>query len=669
MKRVSKNIHLVTISFLMAPMILSTHAVLASESEEISEKYTISESLTTIENSTETANPLQNVTITIDPKLFDRIELKTQDGQVLTEIKDGVLSVKPSTKLSYTILSDETQKPITLEIYGVEEMDADAQTFVAGTKNIFITILEESTPDIPSEDSSKPNEDETVTDNNSNNVSNGKEPGSSTNQSTGSSDAAIDSEQGSQIGSSANNLQQTKPGHSIKIEAPKRETSDQTNGSGGEAVSKAETIQSKDNLSGSIEDMAAPPIENFLTKTPINMTILTNTNAMQQAIVQEALKHLGKPYIWGAKGPSQFDCSGLAYYVYMRVAGYFIGTWTGEQQYAGTQIPIAQAQPGDLLFWGSPTGVTTHVGIYLGENQFIHAPQPGEKVKITSISEYTPDFAARIGLSNQITDDVLGSSSLNNFKEEMMFTQNQSTNSFLQKIGEAAREIGQKEGIYASVMLAQAILESGSGNSHLSREPNYNLFGIKGQYKGQSIIFDTFEQDEAGKSYQVKAEFRKYSSYKESLEDYAQLIKKGIDSNKDFYKPMWKSESDNYKEATSYLQGHYATDKQYAQKLNKIIETYDLTRYDTERKTKHSKLLSMPLTANILFNESMPKAENVTYYFTFSRILSIFELRDYFSLKKIPKQQQIKTIKANELTSISRMILKKMFLLNLLSLK
>jgi site-specific DNA-adenine methylase len=125
-----------------------------------------------------------------------------------------------------------------------------------------------------------------------------------------------------------------------------------------------------------------------------------------------------------------------------------------EQQYAGTQIPINQAQPGDLLFWGSSTGVTTHVGIYLGENQFIHAPQPGETVKITSISEYTPDFAVRIDLSKQGNEDLFNYSIPNQFDEPLAFTPNQSTKAFLEKIAEDAREIGQKEGIYASVMQA-----------------------------------------------------------------------------------------------------------------------------------------------------------------------------------------------------------------------
>ena len=71
------------------------------------------------------------------------------------------------------------------------------------------------------------------------------------------------------------------------------------------------------------------------------------------AIVAEAYKHIGKPYVWGAKGPNTFDCSGFTRYVYLQVTGRDIGGWTVPQEGAGTIIPVSQAQPGDLYFWGS----------------------------------------------------------------------------------------------------------------------------------------------------------------------------------------------------------------------------------------------------------------------------------------------------------------------------
>ncbi|MGM0169525.1 hypothetical protein IGI39_003841 [Enterococcus sp. AZ135] len=317
-------------------------------------------------------------------------------------------------------------------------------------------------------------------------------------------------------------------------------------------------------------------------RVPSNQTAPTFSNEVQTAIVQEAYRHLGKPYVWGAKGPNAFDCSGLAYVVYANATGHNIGGWTGDQQYAGTQIPVSEAQPGDLLFWGAPTSVTTHVAIYIGNGQYIHAPQPGDVVKIGSISGFTPTFAVRVNVSGlpKATGSLSNAFGEYSTNQPFIFNKNQTTDQFIKKIGETSREIGQKNGIYSSVMIAQAILESGSGNSSLASEPNYNLFGIKGKYKEQGVSFQTLEQDAGGSSFQITSEFRKYPSYKESLEDYAKLIKKGISGNTDFYKDTWKDQTESYKDATERLQGRYATDKQYAEKLNAIIKAYELTEFD-----------------------------------------------------------------------------------------
>lgn len=113
------------------------------------------------------------------------------------------------------------------------------------------------------------------------------------------------------------------------------------------------------------------------------------------AIVAEAYKHIGKPYVWGAKGPNAFDCSGFTRYVYLQVTGRDIGGWTVPQEGAGTVIPVSQAQPGDLYFWGS-RGSSYHVAIALGGGSYIHAPQPGESVKVGSVAYFAPSFAVRM---------------------------------------------------------------------------------------------------------------------------------------------------------------------------------------------------------------------------------------------------------------------------------
>ncbi|MFC3932786.1 glucosaminidase domain-containing protein [Streptococcus dentapri] len=145
---------------------------------------------------------------------------------------------------------------------------------------------------------------------------------------------------------------------------------------------------------------------------------------------------------------------------------------------------------------------------------------------------------------------------------------------FINKIGEDARSISQENDLYASVMIAQAVLESRYGTSKLASEPNYNLFGIKGDYQGNSATFQTWEDDGKGHTYTIDAQFRKYPSYTESLEDYADILSKNI------YSKARKSKADSYKEATQALTGLYATDTDYNTKLNQLIKLYHLADYD-----------------------------------------------------------------------------------------
>lgn len=162
------------------------------------------------------------------------------------------------------------------------------------------------------------------------------------------------------------------------------------------------------------------------------------------------------------------------------------------------------------------------------------------------------------------------------------FEKDASVETFIRKIGESARKIGQENDLYASVMIAQAILESASGQSQLAQAPNYNLFGIKGTHNGKGVSFATQEDLGNGTLYTTQATFRQYESYEESLKDYAKLLKEGLVGNTSFYDGVWKSKTKTYQEATKFLTGRYATDTQYDQKLNGLIETYELTTFDRE---------------------------------------------------------------------------------------
>ena len=99
------------------------------------------------------------------------------------------------------------------------------------------------------------------------------------------------------------------------------------------------------------------------------------------------------------------------------------------------------------------------------------------------------------------------------------------TEVFISQIAESARQLGQENDLYASVMIAQAILESNSGRSGLASAPHYNLFGVKGHYGGQSATMLTWEDDGQGNAYNIDAEFRSYPSYYESLQDYVAILR------------------------------------------------------------------------------------------------------------------------------------------------
>lgn len=159
-----------------------------------------------------------------------------------------------------------------------------------------------------------------------------------------------------------------------------------------------------------------------------------------------------------------------------------------------------------------------------------------------------------------------------------------SQQSFINQIAPLAEKAARENDMYASVMIAQAICESGWGGSSLSKAPNYNLFGIKGSYNGQSVMMLTSEYDASkGGWYQINAAFRKYPSYRESLLDNVHVIRTtSFQSGVYYYSGAWKSNTKSYKEATDCLKGRYATSPTYNTTLNRIIEEYGLTKYDKD---------------------------------------------------------------------------------------
>lgn len=144
---------------------------------------------------------------------------------------------------------------------------------------------------------------------------------------------------------------------------------------------------------------------------------------------------------------------------------------------------------------------------------------------------------------------------------------------FIKKLAPGAQKVYKKYNVLASLVIAQGCLESGFGKSDLSQKA-HNLFGVKGTYNGKYVLMWTSEQDKKGNVTRIQAKFRKYPSYAESLADLGSLYTR-LSRYKDVV-----GEKD-YKKATAAVsKGGYATDINYATKLNSIIFTYKLTQYD-----------------------------------------------------------------------------------------
>jgi cell wall-associated NlpC family hydrolase len=123
-----------------------------------------------------------------------------------------------------------------------------------------------------------------------------------------------------------------------------------------------------------------------LSNTVVGATAATADGAVAPpsqygGVVGIAMQYLGVPYVWGGSSPSGFDCSGFVAYVYAQV-GVSLPHYTGAQWNVGVPVARSDLQPGDLVFFDG----LGHVGLYIGGDQFIHAPHTGTVVQISSLS-------------------------------------------------------------------------------------------------------------------------------------------------------------------------------------------------------------------------------------------------------------------------------------------
>lgn len=125
----------------------------------------------------------------------------------------------------------------------------------------------------------------------------------------------------------------------------------------------------------------------YLSDKNTDITEIT-TSEMAEKIIKYAKTLLGKKYVWSDEGPDTFDCSGFTWYVYKNIAKIYLPRSSKEQGSYGTYISKKELKPGDLVFFdtvGTNDKVISHVGIYIGNNQFIHASSGQGKVVISQL--------------------------------------------------------------------------------------------------------------------------------------------------------------------------------------------------------------------------------------------------------------------------------------------
>ena len=133
------------------------------------------------------------------------------------------------------------------------------------------------------------------------------------------------------------------------------------------------------------------------------------STAQIRAFLAAAVSRVGMDYVWGGAGPTTFDCSGLVQWS-MRQAGIAMPRVAADQALTGPSVPVADLQPGDLLFYHTdPTApdYISHVAIYLGEGLMVQAPEPGKKVEVVP-ADFGPEFAGAVQVYPRVAAALAG---------------------------------------------------------------------------------------------------------------------------------------------------------------------------------------------------------------------------------------------------------------------
>jgi cell wall-associated NlpC family hydrolase len=128
-----------------------------------------------------------------------------------------------------------------------------------------------------------------------------------------------------------------------------------------------------------------PPI---VIQPPLRVSFIDRATTTMQDVLDQATDLLGMPYQWGGSSPGLgFDCSGFVTHVFRVGLGLTLPRTAKAMSKEGQAVIKDDLQPGDLVFFNTMRRAFSHVGIYLGNNQFIHAPRSGEKVRVDNLDD------------------------------------------------------------------------------------------------------------------------------------------------------------------------------------------------------------------------------------------------------------------------------------------
>ncbi|MFF7197732.1 MULTISPECIES: NlpC/P60 family protein [unclassified Streptomyces] len=148
------------------------------------------------------------------------------------------------------------------------------------------------------------------------------------------------------------------------------------------------------NSSGSSDSSGSSGSSDSGTTTSTASPSATTATGSVAKLISFLKSQIGKPYVYGAAGPDSYDCSGLTQVAYATV-GVDLPRTSQEQSNVGTPVSVSNVQAGDIIFWGGQ-GSAYHVGVYIGDGQYLDAANPSTPVAIHQMADYMPDWAVRV---------------------------------------------------------------------------------------------------------------------------------------------------------------------------------------------------------------------------------------------------------------------------------